>query len=136
LPPLQSVTPSHPEENCGEKRDFETSQQDPCDVSEIPETTNISAACDGVTDQNPPIDGENEKNAPGPPIKGNGADPSPPGADTDRSRRRRYRTLGQVAEIIREIHRQHPHWSVKRIAQTTGQPEERVRRALAAGSAA
>jgi len=32
--------------------------------------------------------------------------------------------------MLREIHRQHPDWSTKRIAKATGQPEQRVRRAL------
>ena len=61
------------------------------------------------------------------PIQGNGADPSPP---VDGSPRKRYQTLGRVAEMLREIHRQHPDWSTKRIAKATGQPEQRVRRAL------
>jgi hypothetical protein len=44
------------------------------------------------------------------------------------------KTPGQVAEMIRENHRQHPDWSTTQISKATGQPEKRVRRALAAGS--
>jgi putative DNA primase/helicase len=136
LPPLQNATPPHPEENCEEKPDFKTPQGDTCGVSEAAETTNVSAPCGGVANQNPPMEGEIEKSGFEPSIKGNGADPSPPGDGADPPRRRRYQTLGQVAEMIRAIHHQHPAWSVKRIAKATGQPEERIRRALDTESSA
>jgi putative DNA primase/helicase len=130
LSPRQTVTPSQPEENREEQQDFETSQQNVCDVSETTENVNVSTACDGVTGENPPMEGENKENCPVPPIKGNGADPSPPEFRFESPARQRYRTRGQVAEMIRKIRRLHPDWSVARIAKTIGQPAARVQRVL------
>jgi hypothetical protein len=53
IPPDSSATPSQPQENRAEQQDVETSQGDMYDVSENTENSSVSAACAGVSDQNP-----------------------------------------------------------------------------------
>jgi hypothetical protein len=47
--PAENVTPSQPQDFRGFGADLKTSHGNGCDVSEIPETPSVSAACDGVT---------------------------------------------------------------------------------------
>ena len=61
IPPVQTVTPSPPQENYEEQADFETSQEGVRDLSENAENASVSVACDGVTVQNPPTEGRAKK---------------------------------------------------------------------------